>query len=108
LVEFIQLGMKDLVAYVIGQLRINDAAEYQAYLDGFLPSFLRHGGEMLATSKQATTVLEGSWGFPGTVILRFPSVEAAQAWYDDPEYRELASIRHRTADANLVIVDGLD
>lgn len=63
---------------------------------------------MLATSKQQTTVLEGAWNFPGTVILRFPSVKAAQAWYDDPEYLQLAEIRHRAADANLAIVDGLD
>ena len=63
---------------------------------------------MLATSKQQTTVLEGAWNLPGTVILRFPSVKAAQAWYDDPEYLQLAEIRHRAADANLAIVDGLD
>lgn len=95
-------------AYVIGQLQIHEPEEYQAYLDGFMPAFERHGGELLATSKQQTEVLEGTWALPRTVLMRFPNVEAARAWYADPEYQALCEIRHRTADANLVIVDGID
>ncbi len=94
-------------AYLVGQLRINDPEEYKNYLAGFMPSFERHGGEMLATSKNQTLVLEGQWAYPSTVIMRFPDVEAAQAWHDDPEYRELCKIRHKTADTNLVIVEGI-
>ena len=29
-------------AYVIGQLDIHELEAYQEYLDGFMPSFLRH------------------------------------------------------------------
>ncbi|MDA7428092.1 DUF1330 domain-containing protein [Primorskyibacter aestuariivivens] len=94
-------------AYVIGQLDIHDPDAYQAYLDGFLPSFERHGGELLATSRAATEVIEGSWSLPRTVIMRFPSVAHAKAWHSDPDYVELAKIRHRTARTNLVVVDGI-
>jgi uncharacterized protein (DUF1330 family) len=94
-------------AYVIGQLDIHDPEAYQAYLDGFLPSFQRHGGELLATSRAVTEILEGSWAMPRTVIMRFPSVAHAKAWHDDPDYKELAEIRHRTASANLVVIDGI-
>lgn len=94
-------------AYVIGQLKINDPGKYQDYLAGFMPSFERHGGELLATSSHETTILEGDWALPRTVIMKFPSVEAANAWHKDPEYRELSKIRHETADANLVIVQGI-
>ena len=94
-------------AYVIGQLNIHDREAYQAYLDGFWPSFQRHGGEILASSAEETQVLEGEWATPATVILRFPSVAAARAWHTDPEYVELARIRHATAETNLVIVTGL-
>ena len=94
-------------AYVIGQLDIHDPEAYQEYLAGFFPSFERHGGELLATSKSETVVLEGTWSLPRTVLMRFPSIEAARAWHTDPEYVELAKIRHRTARANLVIVDGI-
>ncbi|WP_135505972.1 DUF1330 domain-containing protein [Roseovarius aestuariivivens] len=94
-------------AYVIGQLDIHDPDAYQAYLEGFLPSFERHGGELLATSAAKTEVLEGTWALPRTVIMRFPSVAAAKAWHSDPDYVELAKIRHRTASANLVVVEGI-
>jgi len=94
-------------AYVIGQLEIHDPDEYQAYLDGFMPSFMRHGGELLATSSAETEVLEGSWAKPRTVIMRFPSVEDAKAWHDDPDYKELATIRHRTAATNLIVINGI-
>lgn len=94
-------------AYVIGQLDIHDPETYQEYLAGFMPSFERHGGVLLATSKAETEVLEGTWALPRTVIMRFPSVEHAKAWHSDPEYVELAKIRHRTASANLVVVGGI-
>lgn len=94
-------------AYVIGQLDIFEPEGYQDYLAGFMPIFERHGGELLATSKQETEVLEGNWAYPRTVLMRFPSVAAAHAWHDDPDYRALAEIRHRTAHANLVIVHGM-
>ena len=96
-----------MAAYAIAQIRINDPDDYQNYLAGFMPIFERHGGRLLATSKNTTTVVEGSWAFPGTVIMEFPSADAAHAWCDDPEYQALAQIRHRSADANLVIVEGL-
>jgi len=94
-------------SYVIGQLNINDPGGYQSYLDGFQPRFDRHGGEPLASSKQDTEVLEGEWSLPRTVILRFPSQEDAPEWYEDPEYQALADIRRRTAETNLVVIDGI-
>ena len=94
-------------AYVIGQLDIHNPEAYQAYLDGFMPIFQRHEGELLATSRTETEILEGSWATPRTVIMKFPSVEHAKAWHDDPDYKALAKIRHRTASANLVVIDGI-
>jgi uncharacterized protein (DUF1330 family) len=94
-------------AYVIGQLDIKDPAAYQTYLDGFMPSFNRHHGELLATSRNDTELLEGRWALPRTVIMRFPSMTAARAWYNDPQYKELAQVRHSAANANLVIVEGI-
>lgn len=95
-------------AYVVGQLEVLDWDEYQAYLTGFMPSFERHGGKLLATSMQDTTALEGTWAYSRTVLLEFPSTEDAEAWYSDPEYIKLMQIRHRTAKTNLVLVQGIN
>ena len=91
-------------AYMIAQIEIDDPEEYQRYLAGFMPIFQRYGGELLATSKQQTEVIEGEWAFPGTVIMKFPSTDAARRWYHDPAYRSLATHRHKAARANLVLV----
>jgi uncharacterized protein (DUF1330 family) len=94
-------------AYVLAQIQIDDPDKYQNYLAGFMPIFERHGGELLATSKNQTIVLEGSWSYPRTVVMKFPSVEAAQAWFNDPDYRLLAQHRYRSARTNLAIVEGI-
>jgi len=93
--------------YVIGQLTIHDRDRYQPYLDGFLPSFERHGGQLLATSAGAQTVLEGTWAGAATVVMQFPDRDAALAWYNDPDYQALCRHRHAAAAANLVLVDGV-
>lgn len=75
-----------MTASVIGQIEIHDPDAYQAYLDGFMPSFERHGKELLATSYMTTELLEGAWALPMTVVMRFPPVQTAKAWHTDPEY----------------------
>ena len=94
-------------AYVLAPIQIDDADEYGLYLAGFMPIFERHGGELLATSKNETRVVEGEWAYPGTVIMKFPSPQAAQNWLDDPDYQALAQHRKRAARANLVVVEGI-
>ena len=92
---------------MLAQIEVGDPEEYKNYLAGFMPIFERHGGELLATSKNQTVVIEGEWAHPSTVIMRFPSVEAAQGWYSDPDYVALAAYRHRAAQTNLVLVEGI-
>jgi uncharacterized protein (DUF1330 family) len=41
------------------------------------------------------------------VILEFPSLERAKAWWDSPEYRPLREIRQRASRGDLIVVDGL-
>ena len=79
-------------AYVLAQIQIDDPEEYQNYMAGFMPIFERHGGKLLATSKNQTIVIEGSWAYPSTVVMKFSSVESAQAWCDDPDYKRSQNI----------------
>jgi Uncharacterized conserved protein len=95
-------------AYVVARITLHDPERYKDYIAGFYPSFRRHGGVALASTRQRTTVLEGDWGDARTVILQFPDREAAEAWHADPEYRALATIRHEAASSTLVLVDGLE
>ena len=94
-------------AYFIAQIDIHDPDEYQNYLKGFMPIFERHGGRLLVSSAEEPKVVEGSWSLPRIVLMEFPDQEHAQSWLNDEEYQRLAQYRHRAAQTNLVLVDGI-
>lgn len=96
-----------MAAYFIAQISIHDPDGYQAYLEGFMPIFDRHGGRLLTVSSKPVEIIEGNWAEDGIVLMEFPDMAAARAWKDDPDYIELAKIRQKTATANLVLVEGL-
>jgi uncharacterized protein (DUF1330 family) len=43
----------------------------------------------------------------GVVLLQFPTIEDAKAWYDSPAYQEALAFRKEAADWRVVIVEGL-
>ena len=43
----------------------------------------------------------------GTVILEFPSVEAAKAWYNSPAYRQVREHRFKGAEYRATLVQGV-
>ncbi|WP_410013908.1 DUF1330 domain-containing protein [Sodalis sp. C49] len=44
----------------------------------------------------------------GAVILEFPTFEAAEAWYDSPEYQEAVAHRFRGATYRTFIIQGVE
>jgi uncharacterized protein (DUF1330 family) len=50
--------------------------------------------------------LEGA-STEGTVILEFPGIEAAKAWYDGPPYREVREHRFKGATYRVTLVEGV-
>jgi uncharacterized protein (DUF1330 family) len=54
----------------------------------------------------AITKLEGP-APDGAVILQFPTIAEAQAWYDSPTYQEAIPHRMRGADYRVFIIEGL-
>ncbi len=94
-------------AYAIAHLRtpqINDEVlEYieriQDTMDPYDGRFLVHGAQV--------EVMEGDW--PGTiVILEFPDVDAAKAWYASPGYQEILPLRTDNIEGDTLVVPGVD
>ena len=82
-----------------------DAAEMKTYSQKVGPTLAGHPIKVLAAyGKQE--VLEGP-PVEGVVILEFPSMKAAKAWYDSPAYREVREHRFRGAEYRAVIVEGV-
>ena len=95
-----------MTAYLIVDVDIKDPAAYEEY-KAKVPAFIRkHGGEYLVRGG-AHEVLEGDWKPTRLVLFRFPDRAAVRAFLDDPGYRPLATLRHRIADTDMVVVDGL-
>ena len=64
-----------------------------------------HGGEFLVRSGRHRQ-MEGE-DRPRNVVVRFPSLEAAVACYESPEYQAALEFAKTSSDRNLVIVEEL-
>jgi uncharacterized protein (DUF1330 family) len=66
----------------------------------------QYGGKFLVRGGAAET-LEGSWSPKRLVVLEFPSVEQARAWYSSDAYAEALAFRDRALERRLTLVEGL-
>ncbi len=89
----------DTPVYMIVQLTIEDFdAFFRDYVPGVGPIHARHGVEILVGTPEPQ-VLEGAYDRNFTVVLKFPSAAAQQAWYADPDYQPLKALRQRISAA---------
>ncbi|MEC9347381.1 MAG: DUF1330 domain-containing protein [Pseudomonadota bacterium] len=93
-------------AYVIARVDVTDPAKYEKYKALAPAAIAAHGGEYLARGGKVVT-LEGPEETLRVVILRFPSLEKAQAFYDSPEYQAAKFEREGAAVGNFIAVEGL-
>jgi uncharacterized protein (DUF1330 family) len=92
-------------AYVVVDIEVQNPTEYARYKDLAGAAVAKHGGRYLARGGK-TEVLEGSWQPARFVVLEFPSVEKAKAWWASLDYAEAKSIRQKAAKTSMVLVEG--
>ena len=93
-------------AYVIADIDVRDPALYERYKALAPPAIAAHGGRYLARGGR-TESLEGSWSPKRAVILEFPSVEQAKAWWASAEYAEGKALRQSCATSEIIVVEGV-
>lgn len=94
--------------YLIVDVRIDDADEYKKYMEAARPLAEKWGGEYLVRGAPFT-VYEGDYFQPRRIaLLKFPSKDACEAFYNSPEYQEVRAIRLPVSDMMLVGVDGFE
>jgi uncharacterized protein (DUF1330 family) len=93
-------------AYVIFDVEITDAAQYQEFMTTVKPELEKVGGKYLVRGG-AHKVYEGDWEPRRLVLLEFPSVAAFDVFYNGPTYQGLKSIRDTCSSARLVSVEGV-
>jgi len=93
-------------AYVIADIEITDPVGYEEYRRRVPATIAQYGGRYLARGGRAET-LEGGWQPRRLVVIEFPTMSQARAWYESDEYREPRAIRHRCSEGQAVLVEGL-
>lgn len=95
-----------MTAYVISEVEILDAGLAEAYRTLAAASIAAYGGRYLARGAEAE-VVEGTSTQRRIVIVEFPSMAQARAWYASPEYAEALTVRAQALDRRLIFVDGV-
>jgi uncharacterized protein (DUF1330 family) len=94
-------------AYALVEVTVTNPEAMSEYRDKVPGTVEAHGGKYLVLSETAK-VLEGGLGeHPVKVVLEFPSMQAAQGWYDSPEYQAIIPNRMANSSGNFLLVDGV-
>lgn len=94
-------------AYIIAEVTVNDAEQYEKYKPLVAPTLAAYGGKYIARGGAVQT-LEGGGGTARTVIIEFPDAQKARAWWESEEYAAAKRIRQAAADTRMILVEGLE
>ncbi|MFJ3308803.1 DUF1330 domain-containing protein [Streptomyces sp. NPDC086549] len=95
-----------MTAYAIAHLQeATPHPEIAEYMERIGATLEPYGGRFLVHGTQHE-VKEGSW--PGhVVVIGFPGIDEARNWWDSPAYQEIAPLRSRHIEGDIVLVAGV-
>lgn len=93
-------------AYIIANVEVTDAAAYDRYRKDVPATIEKYGGRFLVRGG-AVEALEGDFVPKRIVVLEFPSLERAKAWWDSAEYQPLRTLRQGASRGDLFVVAGV-
>ena len=93
-----------MAGYVIANYRVTNPEGYAKYGPAVVPTIAAYGAEVLVVDPQS----EAAEGEPANVmiVLKFPSKDAARAWYNSPEYQAIIHLRQDNTEGFLAFADG--
>jgi uncharacterized protein (DUF1330 family) len=91
--------------YIVLDVVVRDPEAYERYKQLAGATVTAYGGRYLVRGG-ASEALEGSWRPTRLVILEFPSVAQARAWWTSPEYAPAKAIRQSCASTEMLLVEG--
>lgn len=92
-------------AYIIVNIDVHDPEGYEEYRRMATPTIALYQGKYIVRGGK-NGILEGDWQPKRVVVLEFPTLELAKAWWSSPEYTPAKEIRHRTAHTQMIFVEG--
>jgi uncharacterized protein (DUF1330 family) len=94
-----------MAAYVIAEVTITDPPEYEAYRQMVPATVAKYGGKFVVRGGQLE-MLEGNWAPKRLVVIEFESAERAKQWWASEDYREAKALRQRSAQTNMIVIEG--
>ena len=91
--------------YLIANIKVTDPEGFERYRAGVPAVIAQFGGRYLVRGGAMERV-ENAEGFNRVIILEFPSLAAARAFYDSPEYAPLLKLRLETTESQAVMIEG--
>ena len=96
-----------MAAYIVVDSKIINTEQQEIYRQLAGPIVLKHGGEYLARGGKLS-VKETKRGTPERlVIVKFPSYEQAENFYNSAEYKEALAVSDKAAERTFSIVEGV-
>jgi uncharacterized protein (DUF1330 family) len=95
-----------MAAYLVAQLKVHDPALFAEYRERVPAIIARFGGRYIVRGG-AHHVLEGTPDLHRVVMIEFPDLAAARAFYNAPDYAPLIDMRRRASTGDLFIVEGV-
>ena len=92
--------------YIMAEVEITNPEGYREYAATVQATIEKYGGKFLSRGGK-NTPLEGEWPQRRRVIIEFPSPEAAQKWYDSPEYEKPKALRKANSNGRLILLEGV-
>ena len=86
------------------QLKVHDPEAFKEYGSKVGETVRQFGGRYVVTGGEWETI-EGDWSPTFPVMIEFPDLAAARAWYHSDEYRPLRDLRTRSGIANGVLME---
>jgi uncharacterized protein (DUF1330 family) len=93
-------------AFIVARVDVTDPEKFKKYQSLTPNAISTNGGKFIARGGKTVT-LEGAEETRRVVLLEFESVEAAQAFWDSPEYAEAKAARENASDFQAFIVEGV-
>jgi len=93
-------------AYLIAEIDVTDPVAYEGYRKLVPAAVAAYQGKFLVRGGTVESK-EGGWSPARLVIIEFPTLNAAQRFYDSPEYAPALAIRLKASRGRLVLADGV-
>lgn len=94
-----------MTVYTIARIDVHDADEYARYAELAGPAVKQYGGLFLARGGE-TVVMEG-YARERNVIIEWPDMTTAKAFYTGPEYQRALSHGLGAAKRDYIFVEGV-